>query len=83
MIHAIMHNDCMNRIPQIIRDLRQSRSQEELASEAGASQSLISRWEAGLVPAAADVALRLLDLSMVKRKRRPSTNQPKPQTQEL
>ncbi len=72
-----MHNDCMNPIQQIIRDLRQSQSQEEIAADAGASQSLISRWEAGFIPAAATVALRLVDLSRSKRKTRRTTNQPK------
>lgn len=70
MIHAIVHNDCMNPLQQIIRDLRQSRSQEEIAADAGASQSLISRWEAGFIPAAANVALRLVDLSRPKKKPR-------------
>ena len=67
----------MNPIQQVIRDLRQSQSQEEIAADAGASQSLISRWEAGLIPAAATVALRLVDLSRSKRKTRRTTNQPK------
>ena len=67
----------MSPIQQVIRDLRQSQSQEEIAADAGASQSLISRWEAGLIPAAATVALRLVDLSRSKRKTRRTTNQPK------
>jgi predicted transcriptional regulator len=62
-----MHNECMKPIQQIIRDLRQSQSQEEIAASAGASQSLISRWEAGSIPAAADVALRLVDMSRKRR----------------
>ena len=63
----------MSPIQQVIRDLRQSQSQEEIAADAGASQSLISRWEAGLIPAAATVALRLVDLSRSKRKTRRTT----------
>ncbi|MDX4957885.1 helix-turn-helix transcriptional regulator [Delftia acidovorans] len=49
----------MSQIQSFIRELRKQKSQAQIAASVGASQSLISRWEAGDVPASADVALRL------------------------
>lgn len=60
----------MSQIQSFIKDLREQQSQAQIAASVDASQSLISRWEAGDVPAAADVALRLAALhrAAVRRK---------------
>lgn len=60
----------MSQIQSHIKDLREQQSQAQIAAELGVSQSLISRWEAGDIPAAADVALSLAKLhrSKVRRK---------------
>lgn len=52
----------MSQIQTIIRELRDSQSQEQIAAQVDASQSLISRWEAGAVPAAVAIAMRLVEL---------------------
>lgn len=52
----------MSQIQDHIKDLQEQRSQAQIAASVGASQSLISRWAAGDIPAAADVALRLVEL---------------------
>lgn len=60
----------MSQIQSFIKDLREQQSQAQIAASVDASQSLISRWEAGDIPAAADVALRLASLhrAAVRRK---------------
>lgn len=52
----------MKSIQQLIQDLRAIHSQEEIASKVNASQSLISRWEAGHVPSSAEVVVSLMRL---------------------
>lgn len=52
----------MKKIQKLIQDLRIHQSQEEIASKVNASQSLISRWESGGVPSAAEIALSLVKL---------------------
>ena len=58
-----MHNDGMNQIQDVIRQLRATLSQSEISRRTGIDQSKISRWEAGKVAAAADEALRLVALA--------------------
>lgn len=52
----------MKKIQKLIQDLRVNHSQEEIATKVNASQSLISRWESGSVPSAAEIALSLVKL---------------------
>jgi transcriptional regulator with XRE-family HTH domain len=53
----------MAQIPEVIRQLRASLSQSEIARRTGISQSKISRWEAGQVADGAEDALKLVDLA--------------------
>ena len=53
----------MTQIQHVIRRLRASLSQSEIARRTGIAQSKISRWEAGKVAAGAEEALRLVDLA--------------------
>ena len=53
----------MQSISEILRDLRETFSQSEIARRTGISQSKLSRWEAGEIAAGADDALKLLALT--------------------
>ena len=53
----------MDKIQDAIRSLRRTLSQSEISRRTGISQSKISRWEAGGVPAGASDALRLIELA--------------------
>lgn len=69
----------MSQIQSHIKDLREQQSQAQIAAELGVSQSLISRWEAGDIPAAADVALSLAKLHRARTRRKAVPAQPKEQ----
>lgn len=73
----------MSQIQSFIKDLREQQSQAQIAACVDASQSLISRWEAGDIPAAADVALRLAKLhrASVRRKLQKSAAPAQPKEQ--
>jgi transcriptional regulator with XRE-family HTH domain len=62
----------MSQIQTVIRELRESQSQEQIAAQVDASQSLISRWESGAVPAAVAIAMRLVELHRAALSQRPS-----------
>ncbi|SEF28457.1 helix-turn-helix transcriptional regulator [Variovorax sp. NFACC27] len=53
----------MTQIQAVIRQLRATLSQSEIARRTGIAQSKISRWEAGKVAAGAEEALKLAALA--------------------
>lgn len=53
----------MQSISEILRGLRETLSQSEIARRTGISQSKLSRWESGEIAAGADDALKLLALA--------------------
>ncbi|MEZ2297278.1 helix-turn-helix domain-containing protein [Variovorax sp. RCC_210] len=53
----------MTQIQAVIRQLRATLSQSEIARRTGIAQSKISRWEAGRVAAGAEEALKLAALA--------------------
>jgi transcriptional regulator with XRE-family HTH domain len=58
----------MTQLQTVIRQLRASLSQSEIARRTGIAQSKISRWEAGKIAAGAEEALKLVDLERRLRK---------------
>lgn len=53
----------MTKVQTVIRRLRETMSQSEIARRTGLSQSKLSRWEAGRVAAGAEEALKLAALA--------------------
>lgn len=51
----------------LLRELRGSLTQTEIARLTGIQQHKLSRWESGEVPAAADESLKLLELVKARR----------------
>lgn len=56
----------MNPVQEILSKLVKVMSQGEIADAIGVSQSKVSRWLSGQIPAGADGAIRLLDLAKNK-----------------
>lgn len=55
----------MAQVQTVLRRLRETLSQSEIARRTGIAQSKLSRWEAGKVAAGAEDALKLADLERV------------------
>ena len=53
----------MEKIHDVIRSLRRTLSQSEIARRTGIAQHKISRWESGDIPAGASDALKLIELA--------------------
>ena len=53
----------MEKIHDVIRSLRRTLSQSEIARRTGIAQHKISRWESGDIPAGASDALKLMELA--------------------